>query len=132
MYYRFGYIAVTLMSRLGARCVQDGPSYNQCFKPIFHCDCKTLALGIQTRWYLKSSNLRHPLTRTLTFALPPLRVSGIKVALGPKCKILVLAMYISLFFGVDFIRVGSNFSVEYGLKVLVMKDPPDPCTNAFK
>ena len=40
--------------------------------------------------------------------------SGIKVVLGLKHKIPVMAMYISFFF-VDFIRIGSRFSVEYGL-----------------
>ena len=37
---------------------------------------------------------------------------------GPQCKIVALAMYISFLFCVDFISVGSRFSVEYGLNEL--------------
>ena len=46
----------------------------------------------------------------------PMRVSGIYVALGPKCKFLALAMYISCFFVFISFALGNAFSVEYGLK----------------
>ena len=83
------------------------------FKPIFHQNAKYLALGvgvgqcprcqnfafgIPTFWYLGAnanpgvgSNLRYSRRQPLT------PVSGIYVALGPKCKFLALAMYISFF-----------------------------------
>ena len=41
--------------------------------------------------------------------------------LGAKRKIFALAMYIS-FLCVDFIRIGSRFSVEYGLQYNVLED----------
>ena len=56
----------------------------------------------------------------LKFALPPTPNPNAsqwnKGCVGSPTQIFVLAMYISLFLGVDFIRVGSRFSVEYGLK----------------
>ena len=94
-------------------------------KPIFHCDAKTFALGprvgfrapkqnfaleIQTCWYLKM----------LKFALPPTRNQNTGQwnigCVGSQTQISRVGHVYFISLGVDFICVGSRFSVKYGLK----------------
>ena len=106
----------------------DGTHLLLCIKPIFHCDAKPLtlgprfgldpkhhnfALGKPTCWYLKS----------LKFALPP--------TLTPKANRWNIGRvgsptqdsrvgHIHLIFLVDFIRVGTIFQWNMGLRDLTL------------
>ena len=111
-------------------------------KPIFHCDAKPFALGrgvvdtnmlvsknaklcvtpnakpkrhnfalwILTCWYPKMLNYTLPLTRNPNASLWNIGRVG-----SPMQNFRVGHVHL-IFLGVDFICVGSRFSVEYGLK----------------
>ena len=106
--------------------------YGSTLKPIFHCDAKpfgldpqrhNFALGIQTCWDLKTLKFALPPTPNLKLALPPTPTPNasqwnIGCVESPMQNFCI--GHVLLFFGDDFIRVGSRCSVEYGLKTCTM------------
>ena len=80
---------------------------------------RNLVLGIPTCWYLKTLKFALPPTQILKFALPPTRnpnTSQLNIGcFGSQTQSFRIGHVHIIFLGVEFICVGSRFSVEYGL-----------------
>ena len=108
--------------------------YRLGLKPIFHCDAKSLASGVlpnanpRRSWGYQHVGILEP-KRTIKFALPltgdlkfafdptrnPNSSQWNKGCVGSPTQNSGVGHVHFTFFCVNFIRVGSRFSVEYGL-----------------